>query len=273
MLPQVLADTGGHTQTQVGVNVDLADSALRRFPELIFRNTYGILQRTAVFVDDLHVFLRNRGGSVKDNRELRQPLRHFVQNVQTQLRVRAQLELISAVAGADGDGQGIHPGFLHKFLDLIRIRVHRLVMGHVHIILDAGQGPQLRFHDTAVVMGVLRHPLRCGDVLFKRQTGSIDHNGSEAAVHTGLADVEVCTVIQMHDNRNVRGFHRRLYQVHQILAGGILPCSGGSLQNQRGTEFIRRFHNTLDDLHIIYIECAHCISAVIRLTEHFCGCN
>ena len=61
MLHEVLADTCSQTQTKVGVNVDLADSAFGCLTKLFFRNTDGILQSAAVSVDDLNIFLRNRG--------------------------------------------------------------------------------------------------------------------------------------------------------------------------------------------------------------------
>ena len=65
------------------------------------------------------------------------------------------LELIRAVAGADGDGQRVAAGLGDELLHLLGTGVGRLVGGHLHLVLDAGQGAQLGLHHHAVVMGVL----------------------------------------------------------------------------------------------------------------------
>ena len=98
-----LADGCGHRQTAVRVDVDLADCALGGAAKLLFGNTYGILERTAVRVDDLHVFLRYGRRAVQHDREAWQTLGHFLKNVEPELRLRAGLELIGAVARADCD--------------------------------------------------------------------------------------------------------------------------------------------------------------------------
>lgn len=50
---KILRFAGGHRQTAVRVDVDLADGAFGGLAELLFGARYGILQRTAVRVDDL----------------------------------------------------------------------------------------------------------------------------------------------------------------------------------------------------------------------------
>ena len=87
LLFEYLTDAGGHAKTQVGVDVDLADCAAGRFTKLIFRNADRILQSAAVLVDDPDIFLRNRGGSVKNDREARQSSDYFIKNVKAKLRL------------------------------------------------------------------------------------------------------------------------------------------------------------------------------------------
>ena len=57
----VLADTGGHAQAKVRVDIDLADCALGCLTKLILGNADRILQSAAVAVDDLYILLRNGG--------------------------------------------------------------------------------------------------------------------------------------------------------------------------------------------------------------------
>ena len=118
-----LTDTSGHAKTKIGIDVDLADSAACSLTKLIFRNTNGILQSTAVCVDDLDILLRDRGSSVQDDREARQSLDNLIEDIKTKLRLCARLELVCAMAGSDCDCKGINTGLADKFLNVVRIGV------------------------------------------------------------------------------------------------------------------------------------------------------
>ena len=52
-----LAHGGGHSQTAVGVDINLAYGALGGLAELLFGDTDGIGELAAVLIDDVHVFL------------------------------------------------------------------------------------------------------------------------------------------------------------------------------------------------------------------------
>ena len=54
MLNEILADIGGHSKTDVGVDIDLADSEFGGLTQLILRNPDGIGHVAAVFIDHLH---------------------------------------------------------------------------------------------------------------------------------------------------------------------------------------------------------------------------
>ena len=62
--------------------------------------------------------------------EAGQAVHDLLQDVKTQLGLLAGLELERAVAGADGDGQGIHAGAGDKILNLARIGIVGLVGFH-----------------------------------------------------------------------------------------------------------------------------------------------
>lgn len=74
MLREVFADIAGHSQTDIGVDIDLTYCKLSCLTKLLFRNTYCIGHIAAVLVNHLNKFLRNRRGTVKNNRESRKTL-------------------------------------------------------------------------------------------------------------------------------------------------------------------------------------------------------
>ena len=57
---EMFPNTCGHGKTQIGVDVDLADSGFCCFAQLILRNANGIRHMAAVIVDDFHVFRNDR---------------------------------------------------------------------------------------------------------------------------------------------------------------------------------------------------------------------
>ena len=91
-----LADASGHGETAVGVDVDLADGGLGSFAELVFADADGVLQLAAVLVDHLHVFLRDGGGAVEDDRESGDALFDLLQDVEADAGIRAGFELVGA---------------------------------------------------------------------------------------------------------------------------------------------------------------------------------
>ena len=66
--------------------IDLADSGLRGFAELFLRNADGCLESSAVFVDDVNFFLRNRRCAVKNDREARQFFFDRLEDIECQRR-------------------------------------------------------------------------------------------------------------------------------------------------------------------------------------------
>ena len=69
MLGEILADVGGHGKADIGVDVDLADSKLGSFTELILGNADRIGHVSAVLVDHLDKFLRHGRRAMQDDRE------------------------------------------------------------------------------------------------------------------------------------------------------------------------------------------------------------
>ena len=105
MLRKILADGAGHCQTQVGVDVYLADRHGSSLAELILGNADRTGHIAAVFVDHANKLLRNGGRTVQHYRETGQTSLYILEYIKTQLRLGAGLELICAMAGADRNGE------------------------------------------------------------------------------------------------------------------------------------------------------------------------
>lgn len=86
MSHEVLADTSRHSETQIGVDVDLADCGFCSLAELIFRDADSIVELATVVVDDLDVLRDNGGSTVQDDRELRNLLLDLSEDIETQFR-------------------------------------------------------------------------------------------------------------------------------------------------------------------------------------------
>ena len=125
MSHEVLTDTSRKSQTQVRVDVDFANCGFSSFAELVFRNTNSIIEFAAVSIDDFNV-LRNNGRSTMENdRELRNLLLDFSENVETQFgryenafsiaRALFRLELECTMGSTDSDSQRIYASFFDEF--------------------------------------------------------------------------------------------------------------------------------------------------------------
>ena len=77
------------------------------------------------------------------------------EDVKAKLGLGAGLELVCAVAGADGDGQRVAAGAGDELLDLFGAGVGAVLSGDLDLVLNAGESAKLGLNDDAVVMRVL----------------------------------------------------------------------------------------------------------------------
>ena len=280
MLGKVLADVAGHGQTDIGVDIDLADGKLGSLTELILGDSDSVGHIAAVLVDHLNKLLGNGGRTVQHDGESGQTLDALMQHVETQ-RGRHQdaigvagalggLELVGAVRGADGDGQRVAAGAGDELLHLFGVGVALLAVLHSDLILHAGQSAQLRLDHHAVIVGVLHDLAGQGDIFLKRLGGGVDHDGGKAAVDAVLAQLKGIAVVQMQRNGDLGILDNGgLHQLHQIGMVGIGAGALGNLQDDGASQLAGSLGDALDDLHIVDVEGADCIAAVISLRKHF----
>src|SRR5699024_9193240 len=145
----------------------------------------------AELVDDGDAVLRNGRSAVQDDREAGQALADLFEDIEAQLRLLAGLELIGAVAGADGDGEGVAARLFGEFADLVGLGEAGVLRLDVDGILDAGELAELRLDDDAAVMRVLDDLAGDLDIFFEGVVRSVDHDGREAVLDRGFAGLEV----------------------------------------------------------------------------------
>ncbi|MPM66920.1 hypothetical protein SDC9_113834 [bioreactor metagenome] len=144
-------------------------------------------------------------------------------------------------------------------------------MGDLDIVFHAGQAAQLGLNGDVAVVRVLHHAAGQGDVFFKAQVAAVDHDAGKAAVNAAFAGLKIGAVVEMHGNGQTAGFHGGLNQLHQVGVVGVLARARGHLEDDGRFFSCRAFHDALDDLHIVDVERADGVTALIRAFEHVPG--
>ena len=221
---------------------------------------------------------------MQNDGEAGQTLGDLFQNVEAQsggnqdaLLVQGALlggELVSAVGGADGDGQGVTAGTGHELFDLLGTGVGGSLSGDIDLVLDAGQGAQLSLNHNTVIVSVLNDLLGDLDVLLERLGGGVDHDGGEAAVNAGLAGLEGVAVVQVQGDGNVGALDNgSLHHLHQVGGVGVLTGTLGNLQDNGSVLLAAGLGDGLNDLHVVDVESTHSIAAVVSLLKHLLSSN
>ena len=209
---------------------------------------------------------------MENDGEVRKAFAHFFQNIKFQLRFLTGFEFIGAVAGADSDGQRVHTRTGNKFFHFFGTGIGSVFSADVNVILNTGELAQFPFDNNTVVVGVFHHLFRQSDIFLKGKFGTVNHHRGETTVNAAFADFKIRTMIQMETNRQTGFDNSGFHQFHQIGGIGVFPGTGGYLKNQRRLHFLSGFGNTLNNLHIIDIECADRITAFIGFFKHFRRC-
>ena len=110
------------------------------------------------------------------------------------------------------------------------------------------------------------------DVLLKGFAALVNHDGGKAAVDAAFAQLKAVAMVQMEADGETGLDDGGLDQLHQIGVIGIGTGTLADLQDQRSIEVLGSLCDALHDLHIVDIERADGIAAVIGLFEHFFRC-
>ena len=78
----------------------------------------------------------------------------------------------------------------------------------------------------------------------------------------------------MQSDRNIRVLdHCCLNKLSQISSVCILSCACGNLQDNRGLQLASCLSDSLNDLHVVYVESTDSVTALIGFLKHLCCCN
>lgn len=197
-----------------------------------------------------------------------QEFSYFFQSFIVQIGVA--FVFVGAVAGADGNGQGVAAGAFYKFRSLVGVCEDGIFGIDADHIFHAGQTAQFCFYDYAFVMGIFYDLLCDFDVFFKGMLGAVIHDRGESAVNAGFADFIGGTVIQVKGSGDFRIIlQRNFYKAYDVFLPCIVAGAFGGLKNDRRFFFLGSFHNALDDFHIVHIESTDGIMTFIGFLKHF----
>ncbi len=177
-------------------------------------------------------------------------------------------ELESPVAGSDGNCERVYTGAGNEFLNLSGIGEGGIGIGHIDGVLNTGQATQLSLHNHTAVMGIIGHFFGQSNVVLKIEVGTVDHDGRKAAIHAALAKFEAVAVIQMKHNGKAGLLNSRFHHFYKIGVIGVLAGASADLQDDGSVLFLGRFGDGLDDFHVVHVEGAYGISALISFLEH-----
>ena len=129
---KMLANAGRHGKPIISINIHLTQPAFDCRLNQRNRHTPRRRQGSAIGIDLINQFRRNRRTSVHHQMRVRQSLVDCAQNTQLKFAfVRLVLKFIQSVCGANRDCQGIHFGLLDEFNGLIQICYQLLRGQHI----------------------------------------------------------------------------------------------------------------------------------------------
>ena len=200
-------------------------------------------------------------------------------------------EFVSAMAGADGDGQGVKLRGFDKSGGLFGVGEHLAVVEFAHgadAVFFAGfagfqvaQAAQLAFDGGANGMRHLDHGAGDVDVVVKARRRfaifherAIHHDRTKAQVERAMAHLGAGAVVLVHDQRNMRPLlSGGLDQVFDERLTGVLACTRAGLQNDRRTDLVGGLHNGLDLFEVVDVESGDAVAVDRSVVEQFAHGN
>ena len=133
---KVLSNSSSHSKSQVGIDIDLANSLCSSLAEHLFRDTDSIGHLAAVFVDHLNEFGNNGACTMENDGEAGKTSSNFIKNIETELGLLAGLELVCAMACTDSDSKRINACAGYEIENLIRVGVGSVFSRNVNIVFN-----------------------------------------------------------------------------------------------------------------------------------------
>src|SRR5690606_26517035 len=198
------AHGGGGGQAQVGVDVHLAHAVADAFLDFLDRDAVSFLHFAAILVNQFEQVLRYGGGAVHHEVGIGQAAVDFADAADGKRVSRGgTAEFVGAVAGANGNGEGIDVGVGDKAGGFLGVGQHLVVAEDAfganavffagHAGLQGAQAADLAFDGDAAGMGQFDHFAGDFDVvviigrgLAVGAQGAVHHHGGEAELDGAL---------------------------------------------------------------------------------------
>lgn len=141
ILAECFTDGTCHSQTDIGVDIDLADSHRGSLAEHVFRDAFRAEDFAAIGIALFHKFRNDGRSAMEDDRVVRQELADLFQTFIVKIGVA--FEFVSSVAGADRNSERVASGKLYELSRFFRIRKDRILCIDTDQIFYAGQTSEL----------------------------------------------------------------------------------------------------------------------------------
>ena len=171
-----LADSSGHSETAIRVDVNLANSRAGSLAELLLRDSDRVFQSATVGVDSLDILLWNRRRAVENDRESREFLLDFVEDVEAEWRwnevtvsvacALCRSEFECTVRSTDGDSERVNASAFNELDNILWTSVVGFLSAY--IILDTSEDAKLALNTYVVLVSVLNDAASEFDVLVER---------------------------------------------------------------------------------------------------------
>ena len=232
MFQEKLTVNARPNQAAISVDVDFGHAKFRRALELGGIHAPCAREVAAGSINARHLFLRHRAGTVHHQRKTGQTFLDLRQHVKME-RLRAR-KLERAMAGADGDCQGIAATAFNEFARLFRIGQFGFRFADRNVFFHAAEHAQLRLDNNTLGMGSIHNALRDGDILIKRLAAGINHHravksGFDAVIASGFI-----AVVKMHrENSFLVDLIRRADKTLEESLVGITARALADLDDER----------------------------------------
>lgn len=273
------ADTGGHGEAEVGIDIDLGTAGAAGDFDIGFGDAGGVLAEVAAeLVDFGDQILRDGGSAVQDEGVIAEA--GFEEGLfdgaeAIDIEVLFALEFVGAMAIADGDGEGIDAGLADEVEGFEGVGV--MAAGGIaaaffaFVELGADQVAEFAFDDGAVFMGVIDDLTADFDIFGEGFVGGIDHDGSEAFVDALLAQFEGIAVVEVDGDGDSGDGDGGFDQFAEVDGVGVGAGAAGDLEDDGGFFLFAGFDDGLDELHVIHVEGADGVFAFEGFSEELLG--
>ncbi len=219
-------------EAAVGVDVDLGHAELGGGQVFVFIDAARAgVERAAGRVDAADLFLRHAAAAVHDDGRAGDFFLDGADHVEVQALLA--LELVRAVAGADGGGERVAPGLVDEFDGLVRVGQAGVAFVHLDVFLHAAELAEFGLDADALGVGALDDALGDGDVFVEIVVAGVDHDRRiKAAVDAVVAGFLVAVVEMDGEDRLGENDLRRADDGFEHALVGVFARALGKLDDE-----------------------------------------